>query len=39
MNVKHFTDEKVLLFEITEEIDHHSSEKIKRRVDYESLFY
>lgn len=35
MNVKHFTDEKVLLFEITEEIDHHSSEKIKRRVDYE----
>lgn len=35
MNVKHLVDEKILVVEITEEIDHHSSEKIKRRIDYE----
>lgn len=35
MNVKHLVDEKTLVVEITEEIDHHSSEKMKRRIDYE----
>ena len=35
MNVKHFIEEKILLFEFTEELDHHESEKIRRRVDYE----
>ena len=35
MNVKHFIDDKVLFFEITEEIDHHTSEIIKKRTDYE----
>lgn len=35
MNFKHFVDEKILLIEFTEEIDHHLSEEIKRRVDYE----
>lgn len=27
--------DKLLLFRITEEIDHHSSEKIRKRADYE----
>lgn len=35
MNVKHFVEEKVLMFEITEELDHHEAEKIRRRADYE----
>ena len=35
MNIKHFIEEKVLLIEFTEEIDHHSSEKIRKRLDYE----
>lgn len=35
MTVKHFTDEKVLLFEIDEDIDHHIVEKMKGRIDYE----
>lgn len=35
MNVKHFIEDKILLFEFTEELDHHESEKIKKRVDYE----
>jgi len=35
MNVKHFIEDKVLVFEITEELDHHASERIRRRADYE----
>lgn len=35
MNVKHFIEDKVLLFEITEELDHHTSERIRKRADYE----
>ena len=40
MNFKHFVDEKILLIEFTEDIDHHLTEEIRRRVDYEiqSLF-
>lgn len=35
MNVKHFMEDKTLVFEITEELDHHSCEKIRKRADYE----
>ena len=35
MNVKHFIEERLLVFEITEEIDHHMCEIIRRRADYE----
>ena len=35
MQISHFIEEKILLIEITEELDHHASEKIRRRVDYE----
>ena len=35
MNIKHFVEEKIIVVEFTEEIDHHSSEKIRKRLDYE----
>ena len=35
MNVKHYVDDKLLVFEITEDLDHHVTEKIRRRADYE----
>ena len=35
MIVKHFIEEKILLFEIVEEIDHHQVEKIRDKVDYD----
>lgn len=35
MKINHFIEEKVLEIELTEEIDHHSSEKIRTRLDYE----
>ena len=35
MKVNHYIKEKVLEIELTEEIDHHNSEKIRTRVDYE----
>ena len=35
MNVNYDKEEKILKFEITEEIDHCKAEKIKRRVDNE----
>ena len=35
MKIKHFIEEKMLIVEITEDLDHHESEKIRRRVDYE----
>ena len=35
MNVKQFIENKILVFEITEELDHHICERIRRRADYE----
>lgn len=35
MNVNHFIEDKTLTFEITEEVDHHMAEKIRKRADYE----
>lgn len=35
MNVNHFIEDKALIFEITEELDHHASERIRKRADYE----
>lgn len=35
MIVKHYIEGKILLFEITEELDHHQTEKIRNRADYE----
>ena len=39
MNVNYNGEDKLLLFEITEEIDHHTTEKIRRRADYEIQRY
>lgn len=39
MNVKYEEKDKLLLLEITEEIDHHTSEKIRRKADYEITRY
>ena len=39
MNVNYDCEDKLLLFEITEEIDHHTTEKIRRRADYEIQRY
>ena len=35
LNVKHFMEDRLLVFEVTEELDHHSVEIIRRRADYE----
>lgn len=35
MKVNHYIEEKILEVILTEEIDHHSSEKIRTRIDYE----
>ncbi len=35
MKVEYKKEDKLLLLKITEEIDHHSCEKIKKRADYE----
>ena len=35
MNVTYHKEDKLLILEITEEIDHHTTEKIRRRADYE----
>lgn len=35
METQYFQEDKLLLIKITEELDHHTVEKIKRRVDYE----
>lgn len=39
MNVRYIKEDKLLLLEITEEIDHHTTEKIRRRADYEIQRY
>lgn len=35
MKVEYIKEDKLLIINITEEIDHHSCEKIKKRADYE----
>lgn len=35
MKSEYLKEDKLLILEITEEIDHHTTEKIKRRADYE----
>lgn len=35
MQVKYIKEDKQLIFKIDEEIDHHNSEKIRKRADYE----
>ncbi len=35
MNTKYEEKDKLLIFEITEEIDHHTTEKIRRKMDNE----
>ena len=35
MNSKFDENDNILYFEITEEIDHHTTEKIRRKMDYE----
>lgn len=35
MIVKHFIEDKLLVFEVIEEIDHHQVERIRDRADYE----
>ena len=39
MNINYTNEDKLLLVELTEEIDHHIAEKIRRRVDYEIQRY
>ena len=39
MNVNYEEKDKLLCLEITEEIDHHTSEKIRRKADYEITRY
>jgi len=35
LNIEYDTKDKLLVLKITEEIDHHTTEKIRRRADYE----
>ena len=35
MNIEYDTKDKLLILKITEEIDHHTTEKIRRKADYE----
>ncbi len=35
MDVKYVQKDKLLFFDLTEEIDHHTTEEIRRRCDYE----
>ena len=39
MNVHYEEKDKLLLLELTEEIDHHTTEKIRRKADYEMERY
>ncbi len=39
MNSRYVDKDKLLLFEITEEIDHHTTEKIRRKMDNEIQRY
>ena len=35
MEVEYTQEDKLLIFKITEELDHHTTEKIRRKADYE----
>ena len=35
MEIQYIKEDKLLKFNITEEIDHHTTEKMRRRMDYE----
>lgn len=35
MEIQYLENDKVLLFKITEELDHHAVEKLRRKADYE----
>ena len=35
MNVRYIEKDKLLYFDLTEEIDHHTTEEIRRKADYE----
>jgi len=35
LNIEYDTKDKLLVLKITEEIDHHTTEKIRRKADYE----
>ena len=35
MNVKHFIEDKLLIIELNEDIDHFQTERIRKRADYE----
>ena len=35
MEIKYLEDDKILIFKITEEIDHHAVERIRRKADLE----
>lgn len=39
MNISYNSEDKLLLIQITEEIDHHTTQKIRRRADYEMERY
>ena len=39
LNCKYFQEDKLLLLQITEEIDHHFAEEIRRKADYEITRY
>lgn len=39
MNCKYIQKDKLLLLQITEEIDHHTTEEIRRKSDYEITRY
>ena len=39
MNCKYVQEDKLLLLQITEEIDHHTTEEIRRKADYEITRY
>ena len=39
MNINYDEKDKLLVFQITEEIDHHTSEKIRTRADFEIQKY
>ena len=39
MNCKYIQEDKLLYLEITEEIDHHFAEEIRRKADYEITRY
>ena len=39
MNLEYKQKEKILLIKVTEEIDHHTTEEIRRKADYEITRY